>query len=407
MNVPVSRRSVLRALAATPLVLAAGAACSGPAPLPPPVRPAKSNPMPVYAHYMPWFQTPRTLGGTSWGVHWTLDRQDPNVVTAGRRQIASHYYPAIGPYDSTDPAVLEYHLLLMKLSGIDGVLVDWYGVAGGNPDLDANRRGADAVIDAAGALGLDFALVLEDRFARTVSDARDNVAYAASSYFARPNHVQVGGRPLMGVFGPISFRMQAEWRLITQAAPTPPALLTLWHNDGAGDVAAGRFAWPYASAGTDDHLAMLEAFYRDAAPTLGTAMGVAYPGFDDFYAESGREPSPFHIPARDGVTLDELLTLATRYRPNLDLLQLATWNDFGEGTMIEPTVETGYSALTRVQRFTGVPYAQADLELVRRLYDARVRHAGDAQAARTLDAAAADIAALRLPDAAGRLGDLP
>ena len=27
----------------------------------------------------------------------------------------------------SDPAVLEYHVLLMKLGGIDGVIVDWYG----------------------------------------------------------------------------------------------------------------------------------------------------------------------------------------------------------------------------------------------------------------------------------------
>jgi hypothetical protein len=372
------------------------------------VRPRKDNPLPVYAHYMPWFQTPLTLGGQRWGVHWTLDSRDPNIVdpATGRRQIASHFTPAIGPYDSTDREVLEYHLLLMKLAGIDGILVDWYGVAGSNADLDATRRGADAVIDRSGDLGLDFALVLEDRFARTVSDTRDNVAYAAEHYFPRPNHVRVGGRPLMGVFGPITFRMQAEWRLIMSAVNEPVDLLTLWQNGGAGDVATGSYAWPYADAGSDDHLALLEAFYRDTAPTLRTTMGVAYPGFQDFYGESGREPSLFEIPYRDGRTVDELLGLATRYHDQIDMLQLATWNDFGEGTMIEPTVERGYADLVRIQRYTRVPYTEADLALVRRLYDLRRAHAGDEQARVGLDLAAADIAALRLPDAAARLDEV-
>ncbi len=79
---------------------------------------------------MPWFQTPYSLGGTSWGYHWTLNSSsyNPNVIDGlGRRKIASWYYPLIGPYDSLDPAVLEYHVLLMKLAGIDGVIVDWYG----------------------------------------------------------------------------------------------------------------------------------------------------------------------------------------------------------------------------------------------------------------------------------------
>src|SRR5215216_4111316 len=66
----------------------------------------------VYMHYMPWFQTPASLGGTggsSWGWHWKMDTQNPNIVDAsGKRQIAAHYYPKIGPYDSTDSNVIEY-----------------------------------------------------------------------------------------------------------------------------------------------------------------------------------------------------------------------------------------------------------------------------------------------------------
>src|ERR1017187_10349760 len=86
-----------------------------------------ASPKPVMVHYMPWFQTPYSLGGTSWGYHWTMNYFNPNVLTNGNREIDSWYYPLIGPYDSIDPAVLEYHVLLMKLGGIDGVIVDWYG----------------------------------------------------------------------------------------------------------------------------------------------------------------------------------------------------------------------------------------------------------------------------------------
>ena len=98
-----------------------------------PVEKAAGAPK-LYMHYMPWFQTPSSLGGTggsSWGFHWKMNTQNPNIVDAsGKRQIASHYYPKIGPYDSTDSDVIEYHSLLMKYSGVDGALVDWYGVQG-------------------------------------------------------------------------------------------------------------------------------------------------------------------------------------------------------------------------------------------------------------------------------------
>ena len=82
---------------------------------------------PLMVHYMPWFVSQPYSG--SWGWHWTMNHFNPNVTDPnGRKDIASWYYPLIGPYDSLDPAVLEYHVLLMKLAGIDGVIVDWYGM---------------------------------------------------------------------------------------------------------------------------------------------------------------------------------------------------------------------------------------------------------------------------------------
>ena len=77
------------------------------------------------------------------GWHWTMGSAsiNPNVVgTNGQREIASWYYPLIGPYDSADPAVLEYHVLLMKLGGIDGVIADWYGNDNFNDYLINNER---------------------------------------------------------------------------------------------------------------------------------------------------------------------------------------------------------------------------------------------------------------------------
>jgi hypothetical protein len=100
--------------------------------------------MKVYMHYMPWFDTPETIG--KWGWHWTMNTQDPDVIVDGKRQIASHYYPMIGPYASSDRYVIEYHLLLMKLSGVDGVLIDWYGTVGSNGDVKTLLKNSDNII---------------------------------------------------------------------------------------------------------------------------------------------------------------------------------------------------------------------------------------------------------------------
>src|SRR3954449_738770 len=162
-------------------------------------------------HYMPWFQTPSNIGGTGgsqWGWHWKMNTQNPNIVDAsGKRQIASHYYPKIGPYDSTDPDVLEYHLLLMKYSGIDGVMIDWYGVKGSNGDVGSLLTASNALINKTANFGINFGVVLEDRFAASVSDEQTNMNYLRDNYFNKTNYIRTGvnNAPLLYNFGPITF----------------------------------------------------------------------------------------------------------------------------------------------------------------------------------------------------------
>jgi hypothetical protein len=93
----------------------------------------EAQPRPQFlVHYMPWFESKPVSG--AWGWHWTMNHFDPERSDpTGRRDVASHHYPLIGPYDSADPDVLEYHTLLMRVAGIDGV------IAGGAPRLEGWR----------------------------------------------------------------------------------------------------------------------------------------------------------------------------------------------------------------------------------------------------------------------------
>ncbi len=89
----------------------------------------------ILAHYMTWFKT-RSFSGR-W-EHWQWDPNgngqfDPGdslpdrVGEDGLRQIAAVDYPRIGPYDSADPAVIEYQIASAWAAGIDGFVIDWYG----------------------------------------------------------------------------------------------------------------------------------------------------------------------------------------------------------------------------------------------------------------------------------------
>ena len=60
----------------------------------------------VLTHYMPWYESKAVSG--QWGWHWTMNKFQPDKVVQGRRELASHYRPLIGAYDSNDPHALEF-----------------------------------------------------------------------------------------------------------------------------------------------------------------------------------------------------------------------------------------------------------------------------------------------------------
>ena len=65
---------------------------------------------------------------------------------------------------------------------------------------------------------------------------------------------------------------------------------------------------------------------------------------------------------------------------NAPYIQVVTWNDFGEGTIVEPTVQYGYRDLGVIQNFrrqyldTRFPFQTNDLLLPLRLYNLRKQY---------------------------------
>ncbi len=360
---------------------------------------SKSNTTKIYAHLMPWFEDPSTSGNGTWGLHWTMANENPNVVDgSGRRQIASYYYPLIGPYGSSDPDVIEYQLLQMKYSGIDGALIDWPGTIQAW-DYPKNRQNAEAFMGQTSKMGLGFGVVYEDNdvgaayAAKIISDeigaAKNDMSYVRDNYFTKSNYISVDGAPLLLVFGPQTFLAPSDWTSIFSVFSSHPTFLTEWYfSDRAGANAQGEFAWIYS-----DFMTGLQNFYSNRP--LPVKFGVSYPGFDTFYAAGGWGAGPgYSLPYNGTGTFSQTLQLALN--SGTAAVQLATWNDYGEGTMIEPTREFGYGFLTTLQQALGVGYSQTVLELVDTLFHQRKQYAGNAAKEAQLDQAATDLASCQV-----------
>ncbi|MEE3234956.1 MAG: glycoside hydrolase family 71/99-like protein [Candidatus Latescibacterota bacterium] len=352
----------------------------------------KANPMPIYVHYMPWFDAPESHEKEKWGLHWTMATQNPEIILEnGQRQIASYYYPLIGPYDSGDPALIEYHLLLMKYSGIDGILIDWSS-SHDILDYQSNRQNAEALIKKIDSVGMRFAIVYEDYTSNEVairSDsiriddaARADLHYISNNYFSLDSYLYVGGAPLLLVFGPRQIVSDDSWTDLLNICRPVPHFVPLWNrSNGLPSSSFGEFAWV-----DSDHLNSLFNYYNSTAYKLNWVLGAAYPGFHDFYKEGGWEQQlGWKINHNGSQTFSETLKMAKS--ANINAVQLVTWNDFGEGTMIEPTKEFGYTLLEELQNFSGVVYNSQVFDLIHSLYTNRKLHADNDYIQAQLDTA--------------------
>ncbi len=379
-----------------------GGSDGGEGTLPSPENVTKTNSMKLYMHYMPWFETKESNNG-SWGYHWTMHTRNPDkILSNGQREIASYYYPLIGPYHSGDQDVIENHLLLMKYAGVDGILINWYGTFNLN-DFPVNKQNSEQIISMLSKVGMKYAIVYEDRFLNDIVNAglaitastaaRDDFNYVQTHYFSDPNYIKNNEKPLLLNFGPIVLKTEEEWTKAFSLLNTKPEFYTLWYDSGsAGNNASGEFAWVYQD---NSHLAN---FYNIRANQIPKAIAGAYPGFKDYYAEGGEGSGlGWTIPHNNGATLDETLSLAKN--SGLNQLQLITWNDFGEGTMIEPTVEFGYSYVKKLKNFAGVQNTGDVFEDIGKLFTLRKKYAGNAQIQDKLNSARAYFAAVQ-PDKA-------
>jgi hypothetical protein len=375
----------------------------------------------LMAYYRPWYVA--KPHSPSWGWHWTMDRFNPEQLDAsGQPPIASWYRPLIGPYDSADPAVLEYHILLMKLAGIDGIVVSWHG-PDNYLDYAVNNERTRALFELARNAGLKFALCYEDQsvqrqvadgrlaVADAVAHARQTLVYAQDHFFGDAAYLRLNDRPVLLNFGPQFFKEDAQWEEILSALePTNrPALFT---EDFRLTTGAGAFNWPpmYLSlaGGTRGVLSQtaLENYlagFEERAKLWPAFISSAFPRFHDVYQSAGVGDSWGYLGDRKGSTFRH--TLARALTNSSAIAMVVTWNDFAEGTMVEPTVEYGFRDLGIVQEqrrlhldraFT---FRQTDLSLALDYYRLR-RRAGLPPAPRArLEQVFDQIVAGRLQDA--------
>ena len=147
------------------------------------------------------------------------------------------------------------------------------------------------------------------------------------------------------------------------------------------------------------------AGFEQSGKSWRSYISSAFPRFHDIHQKDNVRNYWGYLGDRNGDTLRDSLRRALTNQSAI--VQIVTWNDFGEGTVVEPTVEYGYRDLGIIQDFrrqfadAAFPCSTNDLTLATRLYHLRRRHGTNAAITAELDHIFASIATNNLP-VAGR-----
>jgi glycoprotein endo-alpha-1,2-mannosidase len=294
-------------------------------------------PRKVLAFYYPWYGNADVPGGSGRWSHWEGVDQD-------RHQIASAtHYPKLGPYDSHDPKLIAQHCAWAKEAGLDGFIVSWWGKG------DFSDRAMPRILDACREAGLEATIYYE-----TVPRPRNAEAAAADivgllkRYGDHPAWLRVGGKPVVFIYGRavgeigLSGWLEAAAQ-VNREYPPKAVLLGDQMSLAAARIFDGIHTYNTAGQLRGKDVAEVRRWAAQTYPGWVRAADAFHristltviPGYDDTKI---RKPG-LRVERFDGASYRCQWEEAIRADPHWVLV--TSWNEWHEGSEIEPSVEYG------------------------------------------------------------------
>ncbi len=284
----------------------------------------------VLAFYYTWYGPPPH--------HW-------GNVDAARHEISeATHYPAKGAYDSHDPALIDWHIDLAKAHGVTGFIATWWG-QGTHEDravpivlAEAQKQNFKVTIYWETAPGSG-----QDQIDHAVND----LVYVLGHYGTNPAFLRLAGKPVIFVYGRVMGQVpQDSWPAIisqVRAKAGDVVLIADGYQETYARLFDGLHTYNICGSVKGKDPAELRAWaarhYADAVSLVRKHGRVScvtiIPGYDDTKI---RKPG-LKADRQDGQTYRVLWEEAVKFRP--DWVLITSWNEWHEGSEIEPSFETG------------------------------------------------------------------
>lgn len=339
----------------------------------------KALPPQVWAHYHPFYGTPAGPAGKwlTWneplrlgGGYASNEKETPaelqplmahdpeRFLSPGRRDNYSCFYPLLGLYDCLDPKTLSQHAKWAAQAKLDGLIWDYMLVGGNNEDKDKPLqetiydRSLRAFLDVVRAEGIKISASIMydsyDWFAYPVRRIADELGYLAKTYLDNPLMLHFDGRLVVFLYATFASHTPEDWTKVCEMLRKAGLRDKLFLVAGEVWVHRPDFHQP----GLFDGFCAYNQGVNFLTPKDIIDLALTLKGFADrsgapFWSatlEPGFDGRAWHHPGRvvargRGELYESLWEAVIQTSP--PLMTVCSFNEWGEGTQIEPTQEYG------------------------------------------------------------------
>lgn len=250
-------------------------------------------------------------------------------------------YP-ITRYVSTDRTAMGRHIEQAQRSGIDAFMVAWYGPNGQWNQTEPNLT---ALLDEAHARGFKIGILFETTspFFNGPGDATAALRHALTVHANHPAFLRVDGKPVIFFWRPTLWGIDT-WRNIRNQVD--PGNTSLWISEGVDTAYLSVFDGHHLYSNTWNPPADLNAVNLKFARQVASArqsygsykywVATVMPGYND--TRTGRA-NAFAKDREGGAYYERSWEAAIGSNP--DWIVLTSFNEWPEGSYIEPSVAYG------------------------------------------------------------------
>jgi hypothetical protein len=258
-------------------------------------------------------------------------------------------------YDSADATTMQRQIVQAQRSGIDAFNVAWLGP--GNP----TDRNIGLLLENAELLNFEVSVGFETDgpFFHTRDDVIAALRYAVASYTERPAYLRYDGKPVLFFWrlpavplGDVATPLDA-WAAIRAAVDPHHDVLWIGEGDRFEYLRVFDGIHPYSVAWAPNVRSTLVSYgnsVRQQSATLRTRklwVATVMPGYDD--TRTGRTDA--FARARNGADFyQETWTGAVASNP--DMIMITSWNEWVEGSQVEPSQTYGELYLNVTRRLS-------------------------------------------------------